>query len=439
MKKLKLPPDAIKYFNEEANLLLAEPVSVPSKSFSICKDSFRPNFFISGNFGKKDDLSVVEFKEIFKHKDQLISLKESSKKIGLLSQKMQRRKELHEWVSITLLTNLVYNWIKDKYKNLTDLSMVDYVLGKSEESIEELEIWIPIAELYVQSEFKIGRVTLRTIKKELFECWRTAIMNSNPADNEKIQNFDEEQNKIQGLAAATMKLEAEPIRAFEIALEETEKSIGLLRCFSPSNYNPEKTSRCVVFGKENLETTKHLVFQDDNLVQISHASVDKNNPSWKIDDVQHSMLQNAGLEILSDILIQEKRTEFQERLLFSLKWYSNSSLMKNPSDKLVYIFVALESFLLRSETEPIQNIIGDAMAFFISSNRQERVSIVTNLKKVYHLRSKFVHHGKTIEDLETLKEFMLNAWMFFSLLIQNANRFDTIEQFFKKIEYEKYS
>lgn len=437
--KLELHPNAVKNFNEKADILLSELVPISSESFHIKKDSFRPNFPISGNFGKKDDQIVVEFKDVFKHKDQLISLKGCSEKIEQLSRKMQETKALYERVSVTFLTNLVSNWMKDKYKNVTNESMVDYVLSKSEANIQELEIWIPIAELYIQSEIKIGRVTLKTIKKEMFECWRTSIMNANPANDDKIQTFDEEQKKIQGLVAATMKVNAEPTRAFEIALEETEKSIGLLRCFSPFNFNPEKTSRCVVFGKENLETTKHLVFQDDNLVQISHASVDKNNPIWIIDDVQLSLLQNAGLEILSDILIQEKRTEFQERLLFSLKWYSNSSLMKNPSDKLVYIFVALESFLLRSENEPIQNTIGDAMAFFISSNRQERISIVTNIKKVYHLRSKFVHHGKTIEDLETLKEFMINAWMFFSLLIQNAKCFATIEQFFEKIENEKYS
>ncbi|MCX9087745.1 MAG: HEPN domain-containing protein [Candidatus Methanoperedens sp.] len=437
--KLELDPKAKKYFNEKADFLLSELVPVLSKSFPICKDSYRPNFPISGRFGKRDDPNVVEFKDIFnfKHNGQLINLKESSKKIEQLSQKMQNRKELHKWVSVTLLTDLIYDWMKDKYKIVTDLSMVDYVLGKSQESIEELEIWIPIAELYIQSEIKIGRVTLRTIKREMFECWRTAIMNANPADDEKIQKFDEEQKKIQELAAATMKVNAEPIRAFEIALEETEKSIGLLRCFSPFNFNPEKKSYCVVFGKENLESTKHLVFQDNNLVQISHAFVDKNNPIWIIDDVQLSLLQNAGLEMLSDILTQEKKTEFQERLLDSLLLYSRSSLMKNPSDKLVYILVALESFLLGNES--IQNTISDGMAYFISSNKQERISIVENLKKAYGLRSKFIHHGETIEDLETLKEFMLNVWMFFSLVIQNANRFDNRKQFFKAIEDEKYS
>lgn len=441
--KLKLHPDAIKNFNKKADNLLSKLAPTHPKSFNS-KDSFRPDFSISGSFRKKDDQIIVESKDCFKHNDQFISLKGCFKEIEQLSRNMLKTKTLSEMVSITLLINLISDWMKDKYKNVTDESMVDYVLSKSEASIQELEIWIPIAELYIKSEIKIGKVTLKTIKEEMFESWRTVIKNTNPADNDKIQKFDEEQEKIHGLAAATMKVNAEPIRAFEIALEETEKSIELLRFFSPINFDPEKTSRCVVFGKENLESTKHLVMENGNLIQISKAIVDKNIQPWVIDDVNISLFKNCGFEILSNILAREdkNRKEFQQRLLSSLKWYSNSSLMKNPSDKLVYIFVALESLLLRGKDEPIQNIMGDAMAFLIGSNRDERLSIVKNLKDAYSLRSTFVHHGKPIKDfkdLETLKEFMKNAWMFFNFLIQNAEHFENIDQLFQKIENIKYS
>lgn len=46
------------------------------------------------------------------------------------------------------------------------------------------------------------------------------------------------------------------------------------------NLLSEKTSRCVVFGKENFESTKHLVLENGNLVQISEAIIDKNIQPW---------------------------------------------------------------------------------------------------------------------------------------------------------------
>lgn len=442
--KLDLHPEAVKNYDKKGNILLSKLVPVPSKPNVICRNSFRPNFPVSAAFGKNDDKIVVEFGEYFQHKGQFISLKESQKEIEQLAREIQKEKPLYKIVSVALIINLVTNWMKDKYKNETDESMVNYLLSKSEASIQELEIWIPIAELYIQSEINIGRVTLKTIRKEMFEPWRTAIKNANPADDSKIQTFDKENLKIQGLVAATMKVNAEPIRAFEIALEEIEMSIELLRCFSPSNYFPENICRCVVLGKENIETTNHLVLKEGNLVQNGKAIVDKRIQPWIIDDVVLSVIQKAGLEIMSDILAleKEKRTGFQQRLLSSLKWYSLSSLMKNPSDKLFYIFVALEFFLIRNEKEPIQYIMGDAMAFFISSDSTERRTIAQNIRKAYKLRSDFVHHGKTIEkieDLEILKEFMLNACTFFTMLMQNAKRFHDITEFFEEIESKKYS
>ncbi len=72
--KLELHPDAIKNFNENAYILLSELVPTPSKSFPIPinRDSFRPNFPILGNFRSKDEQIVVEFKDYFKHNDQII-------------------------------------------------------------------------------------------------------------------------------------------------------------------------------------------------------------------------------------------------------------------------------------------------------------------------------------------------------------------------------
>lgn len=436
--KFELHPNAAKNFNEKADILLSEFVPYPSKSFNIDKDSFRPNYFISASLGEKEN----RIKDYFRHNGQLIGLrdKESYKKIDQLAGELQRAESLHERVSQDVLAELILEWMKYKFKTITYLSMVDYVLSKIEINIQDLEIWIPIADLYIQSEIKIGRITLKPITKEMFEHWRTVAMKEFSVDNDKIQMLlDEEQKIIQGLAAATMKVNAEPNRAFEIVLEETEKSIGLLRFFSPSNFYPEITSHCTVLGKENFESTNHFILKDDNLFIICKGHVDKNIQPWKIDDAKLSMFQQNGLDIMSELLVREKRTKFQEKLIDSLLLYSRSSLMNDLSDKLVYIFVALESFLLRSDNESIQNSIGDIMAYFISSEMQERVSIVTNVKKAYKLRSKFVHHGKTIEDLETLTEFMRNALRFFNQLIQNSNRFDTVEQFFKAIESEKYS
>jgi hypothetical protein len=48
--------------------------------------------------------------------------------------------------------------------------------------------------------------------------------------------------------------------------------------------------------------------------------------------------------------------------------------------------------------------------FLVGENLEERKKIVESTKKTYGLRSRFVHHGSPIEDLNTLDEFLFYAW-----------------------------
>jgi hypothetical protein len=372
------------------------------------------------------------------YNDKYIGLQgESYKELARLSQGIQKAKMLHDKVSFNFLTDIIFDWMKEKYKNTTDLSMTEYVLAKCEESIEELEIWIPIAKLYIQSDVRIGYITLKTITKDFFDHWRVEAENENSEIKEKIKEvIDREQKKLQGIATATIKIYAEPIRAFEIALEETEKSIALLRFFSASNFYPGVISYCTVLGKENLESTKHWVMKEGKLIKIITEEVDNSVQDWVIDNSLLSMFKR-DLEILSNLIIQDDKTEFQEKLLDSLMLYSRSSLAKNLTDKLVYTLVALESILLKNENESIQQNIGERMAFLIGKNISERKSIIERLKKAYEFRSAFLHHGRAIDNIEVLKKFMIDVWGCFIQLIHNAYRFKTKGQLIDEIEERK--
>ena len=447
--KLILHPDAVKNFNDKVESLKLELSLIPDDHLAS-KDTFKPDRPISAVIAEEDafknaryslvDGIGVETAKYFPIEGKCIGLQgDSLKKLVKIAQEMQKIKELFARVSVDLLSDFIFDWIKDRYANTTNLSMVDYVLKKVEESIQEFEIWIPIAMLSIESEIQIGKVLLRPLNKEIFDKWRTKIEND-PVDKEKnLILLEKERKELQGFTVAIMKISAEPKRMAEIAFEEAEKSISLLRFFSPANLVPEIVSYCMVFGKGNVETTKYFLIQEDMLVYTNQSSVKKALPFWVVNNADISKFKVGGLETLSKLLSEDNKTEFKGKLLDSLLWYSKSSLAKNMADKLVYILVALESILLKNEDESIQQNISERIAFFIGRNLNERKSIIKNFKRIYSLRSSFLHHGREIEDLETLKEFMFNAWRFFDVLILNIDRFDTKEQFLEKIEEIKLS
>ncbi|MBA7675689.1 hypothetical protein ES703_83926 [subsurface metagenome] len=448
-RKLELHADATKNFNEKADNLLIELTPYSQQSLHKRTNIYQPDSFVSAHIAEKDIIGEIklskadyagrEIAKFFKHGDKYICLNEKSyKKLTELAKGMQNTKALRDMVSVVLVTDYIFDWMKNKYINRTSMTMADYVINKCEKELKELEIWIPIAMTYIQSEIKIGKIILQTITKDMIKKWSAEWQTTKPEDQVKIQQlFEKERKNLQGLAAATIKLFAEPARAFEISLAEAEKAISLLRFFSPANIFPEIVSYCTVLGKENVETIEYLATQNGKLLRIHHAILDKSALPWHLDNNILSTIKENGLDILSDLLNQDNLTEFQKVLLNSLMLYSKSSLAKDFVDKLVYIIVALESILLRNENEPIQQNIGERMAFLIGKSISERESIIKNFKKAYRLRSSFFHHGHSIEEIDTLKELMRNAWLSFSELIQAANQFNTKEELIGAIERRK--
>lgn len=83
--------------------------------------------------------------------------------------------------------------------------------------------------------------------------------------------------------------------------------------------------------------------------------------------------------------------------------YSRHTIAKNASDKLLAIFGALDFFLLKDGNESIQQNIGERIAFAVGQNGGERVKIVSLVKRVYGLRSQFVHHADAFTDLSSYR------------------------------------
>jgi len=94
--------------------------------------------------------------------------------------------------------------------------------------------------------------------------------------------------------------------------------------------------------------------------------------------------------------------------------------------------------LLKNRTEPIQQNIGERLAFCIG-NVEQRKSVIQNVKKVYDIRSSFVHHGENLENQKTLIEFLLNVRIFFLQLLKIHDKFTQKSEFIGKIKEMKLS
>lgn len=448
--KINLHPNAAKNFDEKATALLSKLILDPYINQP------RPQNLSSGMFiqelkdaeitstGYYNEFEGDTAKTFSDGRNVWGLFDESYKELVRLAENLQRTKGVSEFVSVKLLTDLIFEWIADFYTRKTGLSMCEYVLPKCDEKIIRSELWFPVHRTLIETEISIGKITFKIISKQMIDEWHAALEPHIIGSKEQAQvRFDQDREKLQGFAAATIEIEAEPQRAVEIAFDEAEKAVSLLRFYTAAAWFPKLISHCVLLGREHYEGYTLLRVNDGKIEGYSEQSLSSNSPFTKISAVDVEENFQHGLKELSALLAKDNQTEFEEEILNSVIQYSKSCLAKDVSDKLVYILVALESVLLKDGNEPIQKNIGERMAVLFGQTLEQRKAIIKNVLQTYGLRSSFIHHGKKMssEHYETLSEFMINAWETLIRIVQivSHNSAITRQQFFDMVEEKRLS
>jgi hypothetical protein len=456
--KPELHPEAAKNFEEKAQALLTavapelrpEPTEPPT-------DMFRPGGHIVATFDEGD---YSEFKitgqsdrlgrttaRYFEHGGRRCGLEgERYQELARLSEAVQRTKAFRELVSTKWVEDTILDWMKAGFDGGTAPALGDYLAERCEEDVDEHELWFPVSHLSVESDLPFGNVVFRTITEDLVDKMVEDVQGAKEGRDATYaaqldMRMSRERAELQGLAAATVKVRAEPSRAYEVALRESERAVAALRVYQvAATTTPEVTSYCALLGRENVEGIKHLEIEGGRIRSFADRSVGEPVLHWHLSDHDvRSYTKSLGFEEVGKLLALNKRTKFQETLLDALLLYSRSTREKDIAGKLVYTFVAMESVLLRNDTEPIQQNVGERMAFINQSTAEKRREVIRNYKTVYALRSRFVHHGHTIEERDTVWQFMVEAWALFTNLAKASPRFETKEELIDHLEGMKLS
>lgn len=159
---------------------------------------------------------------------------------------------------------------------------------------------------------------------------------------------------------------------------------------------------------------------------------------WRLRNKDIEELESMILNKINPIILSQAPSKFYKSIANSVYVYSKAAFTADPLEKVIYMLSALESIFLKNENEPIQQNLAERIAFFISSNIDERKNIVRNIKDVYGIRSKYLHHGHSSSELESISKFMLNVWVVITKLLLDADRFVDKSAFINEIEDRKF-
>lgn len=369
-------------------------------------------------------------------------LEDGCSELTKLVENLFRVKDINRKVSIKTLDSILCTWIRDKFYDPSHCNFLEFLKVHLAELICEYEIVIPITFLHIEKSFIIGNINFKPFSKETIdeiESRATEQVKDLKQKDLAKKFFDQKIREFQGHAVASILIQAEPARAYEIAIEETNVALSMLRIFSTSTREPLLYYPCAVWGSSNINHGYLMALKEGNLSQMYITTLDRCPMPEYLDNNAIDDLYLAGLSILDNILRSSKQNSFQEKLLDALILYSRSAVSKDVADKLVYILVALESIFLRNSSEPIQQNLGERIAFLIGDSLEKRKRIIRVTRDTYALRSRFVHHGGSIDDLETMREFMQYAWQAIVSLIHASNSVSTVDALLDNLDDRKLS
>jgi hypothetical protein len=442
-----LHPDAGAAFIAQAQAV-ADRIRVKDPAPQPANTGFKVDAFI-GHALTADDLrgpvEVSANDAMGKRVDRFTT--EGSKLIGLgeadypqlvkLARSIQKTPAFRNVVSVEFVEGALFRWCLKACKQEATQSACDFIIGEANTSVRELEIWIPIYSLYVQTPFSVGPVLYKPITREMLDVWQQRIRSESGDSPKVLEALERRRKELQALAAGVVSILAEPQRAFEVASERVDAATALLRLFAPANFEPNLLSYCVPLGSHLREGHHYLTVRDEKIVGETRGVLPRGTNPWVIDDPTLRQYQSLGLTAISDLFSKEPKTDLENSVFEALLLYSKASLVPEAAEKLLYIFAALESVLLLNETEPITQNVGERLAFLVANDADSRLKVKKLVTEAYAVRSSFVHHGKRIEEFDQ-KEILMNSWNGLHAMVGNTKLFKTKEELLATIERHKF-
>jgi len=193
-------------------------------------------------------------------------------------------------------------------------------------------------------------------------------------------------------------------KAKEKGYAKLEDILSILRFFAPwVEIDAEGKLSCKgVFIKIiNLETKQVYTssFSGRKLITNNYA----------LHKSYYDSLLKHGLKAINEMYLSDHGGDFKIQILDAIHWYGSAVKEGYDRDKFIKLTICLETLLKKkNEKEEITKTISERLALLVGQHFDERKKLLSEMKKLYGIRSAIVHRGKrNVEENKLNRLFML--------------------------------
>lgn len=422
MAHLKVHESAEENFNRKASDLIGAAVPSVRDRSPRDRSSFRPDYHVVGKLERAaihGEPKVVTFDAFGRaistsfvvRGEQHIISGEAYRDLESLASSIRKATIGNAVVSVESIKDALVGWIQRSLQSEGAPPMMEHVLAAIESEIKAHEIWIPIACLHIQSPLRIGDTVVEQIDWGVITDWLDAMPSETLGQSTAINTMRERLSRqIRGLAVAKTTVLGDARSADSVAIQRTEEACSILRIFHPAALIPQQRSFCTVLGRENAQSRLSIRVESGRCVGYSDGYVDHAPTGWIIDDSSLEAMRQTGLDGLVKLYERTERSNLESALLSSIMLYSRVTLLCDYADKLVFLLSSLESLFLKSQSEPIQQNLGERIALLVGQDLDDRKRVVASIRAAYALRSRALHHGAREFNPAEIEDVLSIAW-----------------------------
>jgi hypothetical protein len=342
-------------------------------------------------------------------------------------------------ISTAYVENLFLDWARGRLESRLEEPFCDLLLRKVADDITLRTVTVPIQHLAVEEVFQFGVARIIPMGSSYFNKVRNQLLEGNPEKAEDIDKFiGHLSNSMANCSAVEFEVLAEPGYAQEAALQRAGDAVGLLRFFSVATVASTMMSPVTMLDALTVPKFHVIIGGIDGDLRYSSGIGIKDVDYWRISKAEAKGYVEEGLDAVAGLLDLESLTDFERAVRSGILAFSRATTFPELSDRLVFAFSAIEGLMLKSASEPIQQNVGERVAFLTTSVPDRRQAIVENFRKAYKMRSQYIHHRLTATDEKELDRAFENIRAALVQAVANIKRFKTKDDFLAAIDRKKF-
>jgi hypothetical protein len=270
---------------------------------------------------------------------------------------------------------------------------------------DQTEVFMKIEGLKIDFCFSLGTARFSPGDASLldyieFRTW-DIVKTTKHTDDEKVAIMNELRVRIKdefsGDCVAIINVDAEPIRAREIAKEEIGRSIDLMRYASKVLYPIHEDMRLGLKG--DYPKSRRQIYAVSETSFNPGQDLIGSIRAFRIDEKALKKMEEIGIFIISEALEKKNVTNYEDKLIRGVHWFSVSLTQVETSNAFLFLIVALESLFSPNSGQSIAGTVSESVAFLLSDNLEGRKQLINFVRKSYSKRSKVAHGGnKEVSD-----------------------------------------